>query len=535
MTASGRYFITPMPPTPNGNLHIGHAAGTYLHSDAIRRALTAAGHRVTTVLAADVFESGVAVAAFENGLTPEAFADSHERLIARDLDLLDIHVDEWFHPSDEHHRTNLTDLHARFLEMLDASGSAWRSSERIPFAESAPNDAVVGGWLTGHCPSCGNSCTGSICVGCGDYLLPQELENPVSRFGDAQLRWFDVENWFAHPLNPSGILAHYGERNLPDYARRIIAEYIARCGGRIRMSACGTWGLKDTVIADGHVFRNNYYTHSFYCGELYSRQAGSVANPLSVKSDVSVVAVFGLDNSIEGFVTPHVIAQGSRGALKPYDFPVTHGLLHFDGRKCSTSKGHGIWIGELLGSGVVSSDELRYALMSIDLTGSSADFTTHNLFESVNEFRNWASYVLSPALRDSASVNDRCRGVPKEGGAGTRARSVIEAQVKVLTPPHIDVGAATSLLRGWMFDAGQPRDRTWLTVLAVLGEPIAPAMAATVWRTLGRSGQPNVDAMLDDNCMKVREPAEYPRAYNSMPLTARDVAPFVHHYQEVDQ
>jgi hypothetical protein len=41
---SQRLMLVPMCPTPNGRLHIGHGAGSYLRADAIARASRRDGH-----------------------------------------------------------------------------------------------------------------------------------------------------------------------------------------------------------------------------------------------------------------------------------------------------------------------------------------------------------------------------------------------------------------------------------------------------------------------------------------------------------
>ncbi|MEZ5839496.1 MAG: class I tRNA ligase family protein, partial [Hyphomicrobiales bacterium] len=54
-----RYIVTITPPTPNGDLHLGHLSGPFLGADVCRRALAGAGHDVLFVSYADDYQSYV--------------------------------------------------------------------------------------------------------------------------------------------------------------------------------------------------------------------------------------------------------------------------------------------------------------------------------------------------------------------------------------------------------------------------------------------------------------------------------------------
>jgi methionyl-tRNA synthetase len=52
-----------MQPTPNGRMHIGHAAGTYLRADVLGRSLRTAGHQVKVACGTDAYENWILAAA----------------------------------------------------------------------------------------------------------------------------------------------------------------------------------------------------------------------------------------------------------------------------------------------------------------------------------------------------------------------------------------------------------------------------------------------------------------------------------------
>ena len=64
---------------------------------------------------------------------------------------------------------------------------------------------------------------------------------------------------------------------------------------------------------------------------LIAAAALTNANSLDLESPVTVVGLFGSDNSIAGLVAPHVLAEPA--GYKPFDHTVVNHMLHFDGAK----------------------------------------------------------------------------------------------------------------------------------------------------------------------------------------------------------
>lgn len=477
-------LLVPMQPTPNGCLHIGHGAGTYLRADVIARALRAQGHRVAVITGSDVFEDWVVAAAQQEGRTPDETHRRYHTGIKRDLDNLSVTLDAWIDPAGQEHRDAYQRLHQEMLAHLRATGAARPESERIPYSERT-GDPVVGPWIAGECPNCGQACGGSTCTFCGDYFVPEQVVNARSRLDDSTLTWRTEHNWFARPPDPQAIADRHRAAGLRPVFLAAVTRAVNTNAGRIRLTGQGTWGIRSSALPPGKIISNGYFLYSVYCGEIHRTMTGAVVNPFFPDSGVTTVGLFGNDNSTPGLICPDVIAQGSQGMLKPFDAAVVNGMLHLEGRKCSTSKRHGIWLSELLDNTSLAADELRFALLHAPLDHGTADLSVDSLVDHVNTLRSWHRDVLRPAV-------NLVRVAGRPVVCGPRVRKAVAEQYTLLGPCQTDLAAAVGVLSAWMDNTGVPKQE-WLAGLALLAWPLLPGLAEQLWSQLGYAGHPELD------------------------------------------
>jgi len=480
------YLLVPMQPTPNGRMHIGHGGGTYLRADIAARFLTSRGHSASIISGSDAHENWVLAESARIGLSPAEVCRKYHGEIAADLGALEIELDVWIDPLADEHVVRYRAVHERALARLESTGAARLEEERVPVS-GATGEVMVGTWIAGQCPSCGADAGGNSCVKCGDHFQPEELLNPRARLDDSPLEWLPIQSWFAHPLDEEGVLGQIVGRNLRDAIAAPALRYVKEKGGRVRLSGGGSWGITSDAVGARAVLMNSYYLYSVYCGEVYQYRVGSGVSPFSPSSDVVTVGFFGTDNTTPGVVVPAVIAQGSVGQLKPFDFTVLNGMLNFEGQKCSTSKRHGIWISEILGSELVSSDELRFALAHARLDFGPDDITLQQLADRVTYFRG----DVVPGIRRSL-VELRA---PRELGSHPDLSLALERQAKALSLDGFDTSEAVSILREWVDSAASRSPQEWLIGCAILAYPIAPRLGAVIWAALGLPGQVAVDRL----------------------------------------
>ncbi|WP_280376538.1 class I tRNA ligase family protein [Nocardia wallacei] len=474
------WLLIPMCPTPNGRLHIGHGAGPYLRADAIARALRRTGNTVAVITGTDAYENWV-LAAVDDNSTPEQTCRHHHVRIKHDLDNLGVELDAWIDPLAEEHREAHRRLHEQLLHTLRDRGAAHLETEPVPVGTTTDRP-LLGVWIAGNCPGCGAPAGGNTCTACGDHFHPDQLQQARSRLTDEPIRWEQRDSWFAYPADPPDILSALSATGLPDRFLTAPRRFLHRPGARIRLSQPSDWGLTSNTLPSGHVLANTYYGYALYAGLLHADGTG---NALDRDSAVTVVGLFGSDNSIAGLVAPHVLATPA--GYKPFDHTVVNHMLHVDSRKCSTSKQHGIWISDLIDNTSVTTDELRYSLAHEPLDHHIADLTPATLIARINELRHWRTARLATALHTFSENTTAAIDT-------ARIAAVLDTQQHQLTPPHVDLAAATQTATTWMFttpDLHLPETAaTWLAGTALLTSPITPTLATELWTSLGFTGPP---------------------------------------------
>jgi methionyl-tRNA synthetase len=281
------------------------------------------------------------------------------------------------------------------------------------------------------------------------------------------------------------ILEHHG---VPDEFVEIAATHAARAGTRVRLSQPGSWGIASNLVDDDCVLTNTYYGYCLYCAEVSAKRDGREVNDLAAESDTVVVALFGKDNAGIGLIAPYVIGLAS-DRFRPFDYVVVNHLLHFEGSKCSKSRRHGIWVGELLENSSVTGDELRYALARTPLEATVADISVSEIVDAINKLRDWRSERLNVACwRAGAEPNDSV--IETVIGA-------VRSQARALRPDSVRMPTALSALNDWMFDRSFPSSdpstaRAWTVGVALLAEPIMPRLAQEIWEQLGLRGSPTL-------------------------------------------
>jgi methionyl-tRNA synthetase len=465
-----KYTILPMQPTPNGRMHIGHGGGTYLRADVLARSLRAEGHDVKVACGSDAYENWILAASAQDGRTPAETCAVYHSGILSDLTALDIEFDVWIDPLNEPHQQAYLDIHTELFREVSASGAAALETELIPYAESdgAP---LLGTFIAGECPNCGAPAGGSSCTACSEHFQPSQLVNPRARLSDTAIEWREEKNWFLRPRSASNLLAGLESTGLGADHIAVAARYLERSGGRIRLSGPGVWGVTSPLLPDGCVLSNSYFLYCLYA----SRQVAdpNAPEPFATGSGVVTVGIFGTDNSAPGLIVPALYAQATEGRLRAFDHTVVNGMLDLDGQKCSTSKRYGIWLKDVLGSGMVSSDELRFALSGVDLDRGRANLDLSDLVATINGFRDVVRERVLPALAQT----------PARAGVD---ENILAEQRQHLQPATLSLVNARAVLQEHL--TGPMSDQAgWRATLAALAAPLTPRLSAAI--TAGRPGR----------------------------------------------
>ena len=516
--SGGDFLIVPMPPNPNGTLHLGHAAGPYLRADVIARHLRRLGNRVSVVSGSDSYENWILLDAVRNERSPEETCRRHHELIGADLRNLGVELDAWIDPLEAPDHDPYLATHEAMLERLRERGAAVAVREEIPVS-SGSGRYVVGVWLFGVCPNCGVGVSGNCCEDCGYHFQPEEVLQPRSRLDEGPLRWETVTSWFLRPPEIDEITRAIDATEAAAPIRAIATRYMAQSKGNVRLSLPSAWGLHSGMLGPESVLANSYYAYAVYCGEVYRRLHGTAQAAFERGSPVTTIGVFGVDNAIAGLVGPHAIAR-LHGELKPFDHVVVNFYLNLEGEKFSTSRRHAIWVSELIESGLVSGDEVRYHLSHAPLETEPANFSVTDFVARTNALRERLGERLTRAFARA--------GRERDSAVLSAAQDALERQAQALRWDAVSLASGIAVFDRWLElrlpDEDDPAAASaWLMGLALLGEPFVPALARTVWSALGLSGAPSAAALRD----AVPAPAGS-FAWPVRPLSEAELRPYVY-------
>ncbi|MFF4582985.1 class I tRNA ligase family protein [Streptomyces sp. NPDC001373] len=365
-------FVFSTPPTPNGDLHLGHLAGPYLGADAFTRFQRMNGTEAYHLTGSDDYQSYVVGAARRDGRSPAETAAHYSAEIAETLRLMDIPLDQYtVTDQDPGYRQGLQDFFSRIV----ASGEITVSEH------DALYDALSGAYLyeadvTGGCPGCGATTSGNLCEECGEPNTVADLAEPRSASTGSAPRPAPAARWTL-PLHAyaGDVRAHHRRGRVPARLRELADRLFRRPALDLPLTHPSGWGVEPREgDTDGQVI---WVWPEMSYGFLHGIQSlgarlGRPWKAAEPSADWKIVHFFGYDNSFYHSVLYPVLYQLAHPGWTPdIDYHVNEFYL-LEGEKFSTSRRHAIWGKEVLTPDTV--DAVRYFLATTRPEGSRTDF-----------------------------------------------------------------------------------------------------------------------------------------------------------------
>lgn len=379
----GRYILTVTPPTPNGDLHLGHLSGPFLAADVMRRSLMAQGHDVIMVCYSDDYQSYLPRKAEALGRDPAEYSALMHRAITLSADLAGVSFDAfptaydnpWFKESVNHYLDCVTD-------------DVRRQTVQVHHCESCGKWGHEA-WGRGGCNVCGASSDASQCEGCASKPTPALMTDMTCiNCGSAMdLTKQRAEVWHLS-RHFAELASRHALRGMRDDLRGYLASTLNKRDDSWQITRPGDAGLPIERF-DGEP------VHTWFMGLAGYRAAikayldnnphrGRFSDWWSARTEL--VHFLGFDCSYS-----HAVAYGVQQICDP-DGPdvgrfVTNRFLKLDGDDFSTSRGNAVWIKDLTG---------MYPLDAIRLfTALHAPETKTENF-SMSEFKTWVNDVFTP-------------------------------------------------------------------------------------------------------------------------------------------
>lgn len=445
-------FVFSTPPTPNGDLHLGHLSGPYLGADVYVRYQRLIGNQAWHLTGSDDFQSYVTAVAAREGSTCAEVAAHFSAEIAATLKAMDISVDEYYATNAEDgYREGLQ----RFFTRLVDSGRV------TPKATPALLDAESGEYLYevnvgGICPSCSHGAGGNICEECGEPNLVADLVDPTSRLSSAVPKTTDVER-YTLPLHEfaDAVADHHKLGRVPVRLRELAERVFARKTLDLPVSHPSEWGVRPAEDdLDGQVIwvwpeMSHGFLHGIEqlgaaMGEQWSKEAPS--------KDWKIVHFFGYDNSFyHAILYPVLYGLAHPGWSPDIDYHVNEFYL-LEGQKFSTSRRHAIWGKEILTPDTV--DAVRYYLSRTRPECERTDFRRAEFDRAcadtlVGEWQDWLTGL-------GQRVEKHFDGIAPDAGTWTAEQTAFLTRLSVrldevtaaLNPEGFSLTAAAAALDG---------------------------------------------------------------------------------------
>lgn len=505
------FIVTADPPTPNGDLHVGHLSGPYFAADVTTRHLRQRGASVAFFSNFDPNQSYVVTAGRRLGMAPHEVVDHFSRRIAETL-AADAIEPDLFGTADERQNRSVY----RFFADLHERGKLLVRDEPIPYCGHC-GQHLFEAYVQGTCPHCGQGCYGNGCEACSRPNLTKDMGEPIcrlcgrpptetrvyrglflplARYQDELRIYLESRRgfWRPHVLD---LVLPLLERPLPDIPLSFVSDY------GLPVELPGFAGQVYNVrleILPALIDTFDRWREAQADGGWDWREV----------DDYRVLHFHGYENGFQYVVSFNslILASGSSGLA--WHLPhasVTNEFYLLDGKKFSTTRNHAVWGSELLAE--ASSDQVRFYLALTNPEVEETNFVLDELRRTTDRLLTEPWNAVQRAVA-GAMADERAR---RAGSAspGEEAMSRVAAAELAFAAAYavesLSLRRAGSLLAGWVEwlaegaarlaaetarpggDDGFRRELSatlaGLAAFAVFAEPVMPRFATRLRDALG--------------------------------------------------
>jgi len=406
-------IIVGPPPTPNGNLHLGHIAGPYMSADVLRRWYRLNGLKANFVTGTDDSQTYVKSSAAKHGIQPRDLCKESAIAIQRSLQKALIDVDG-FADYDE----GYIDTVRKFVNPLKEKGVFKLVKRKLPF-DVENEQFIVEGLVSGECPHCLSESRGALCEACGKPFKCEELLFPCSNLNpESKIEFREVEI-YTFPLESmrTQLESYYSiERlnTLRPAARDLVTSLLAETLPEFPITYPLDWGIPcNFEETPGQVF--NAWVEgmpaSMYCTASALDGKSETGLQTWESKNEEIVYFLGFDNIYFWGVSHLALLLAHDGK---YALPETYYSNHFyelNDEKFSTSKGHVIGMEDLLKTH--SPEAVRFYLCwtSPEFGETSFNIDSMNKIVKDNLINDWNEIctfleIQSNQESSSSQIND---------------------------------------------------------------------------------------------------------------------------------
>lgn len=404
-------LIFATPPTPNGDLHLGHLSGPYLAGDVLKRVLSQSGAEVFYGSGRDDNQTYVVTCAAKEGRTPEACADHYATAIKDTWRGFGIDMDLFITP-DNH--GEYADFVHHYLDALSEKDVIY--AKETPVCVDQHGNALHEAFIHGECPHCGESSDGNACEACGQPNQCTDLKQArVKQDGSQPEIKMETRLFFRLSAFADQLAKYVQTANMPAHVYQLCNTMLTQGLPDICISHRSDWGIHQRLA--GYEQQVVYVWFEMAMGYLWAASdlpGAEGANRMEKAASqysgaLDIVHCYGFDNAYyHTLLFPAIyLALG----LTPPQHHVVNELLDLEGSKFSTSRRHLIWGRDFLEQAGV--DYARMALMLVRPEGLRTNFSVAEVAARMNSlFADQLSGWLVRLQRSVALNNGK---VPESG------------------------------------------------------------------------------------------------------------------------
>lgn len=397
------------PPTPNGDLHLGHLSGPYLAGDVLSRSLRQSGHKIWYGSGRDDHQTYVPVQAAKQGTSPEETARFFAQMIQNTWSRAGISMDGVTVPDRD---GGYADFVRQGIARLKERGLIFEKD--APAAFDANGIYLHEAHIQGICPHCHEGSDGNACEACGRPNDCVDLIDPRIRSSNAAPTIRTEKRLYFRLSAFEDVLAQYVRMaQMPARVVDLCAQMLEDGLPDICISHPGDWGISHDIPGHEHAIVYVWFEMAF--GYLWQAAEGTdISGDRWTRAKkvydggTDIAHCYGFDNAYYHALLFPAVYFGLDMGLTPPRYHVVNELLDLGGSKFSTSRGHLIWARDVLS--VVPTDYVRFALSYDRPEGVRSNFLPENAIDLLNstfaEDLNFWVNTLSHAVGSDETLPD---------------------------------------------------------------------------------------------------------------------------------
>lgn len=384
-----KYIVTIAPPTPNGNLHLGHISGPFLAADIFYRIRKLKGDDAILLCYSDDYQDYVVRKAMQTERERFELATHFADRIDNTLKKTNIHCD-WFMKA--YQNQYYKDAIVFFYEQAKNKGVLGKRLFDVPYSEE---DKVYGyeAFARGTCNFCGEESDPSQCEACANAPVIEKMGVITSIFSKKPMTTRSLEREYLRLGEYKQYLTErYAENPVRKELQGWIADTLSSADEDLEwfIDRPEAFGIDVTVDGEEKIIHTWFSGLPGYYGATkeWAAQKGDpgLHDHYWKDKDTNIVNFLGFDCSFSHAIVYPSLLSNAPGHTNKVT-PLTNRFLKLEGGDFSTSRGHAIWVDDILEE--VSSDSLRYYLALVSPEEQVENF-------EIKKFNAWREDVFQP-------------------------------------------------------------------------------------------------------------------------------------------